>query len=326
MISSKFDFKVFKNKKVLLLTHEHADLDAFCSAAIFNKILNQNKIKSVVAVPSHINEQTTDFAKNYGVDFVRKPIIINYDYLFLFDLNDFHQLGGIEEQFANLDLNFIKNNVFVFDHHDTKIKLKIKKENLFINKNAFSTTQILYDLFSNLFDRDMFFYCALGLIEDTGLFLTGSAKFFEIFSICLSNSKKSYSELLYVAKPKSNRGEKIAFLKSLQTLKVYKIGEIVVVSARVSFFQSVIATKLLEFADITLVAGKENKLVNMSLRAESYFKEKNNFNLINDLLTPLQKEIGGVIGGHSGAAQWKGNFNEEKLIEKSIFILRKKFN
>jgi len=314
-------FSSLKNQKVLLLCHEHADLDSVCSAAIMQRILKSKKINSVIGVPAHANEQASNFFLREKINFVAKPDLEKYSAVLCFDFNDFDQLGALREEFELL-LNKKAIRVLSFDHHIAE-KTSIDSTSVFVKK-AFSTTQLLLDTFSPLFDLKCFFYCALGLIEDTGHFSVGDEKLFLDFSKCLSLSKKSFAEVLSFSKHIVKKGERIALLKAASRTEINEINDVVVASSTVSFFQSQAATKLLDFgADISLVSGFDERanLSVLSCRANSLFKQEKKFNLVRDLLVPLQSRIGGEIGGHSGAAQWKGNYDYLLVLQESMSIL-----
>ncbi len=321
---AKLDFKKLKKKKILLLCHENADLDSFCSATILQQILKKHKIKSTIGVPSHINEQAVIFATKEKINFLQKPNLKSFDQIFLLDFNDYDQLGSLREQFVFLQ----KNNSFSvisFDHHVVE-KRSIDASKIGVSKK-YSTTQLLLDFFKKDFDKKMFFYACLGMLEDTGHFLVANKKLFDDFSFCLDNSNKEYYEVLELTKPLMDKGKRIAFLKAAQRAKIVDIGNFVAVFSKVSFFQGQVATKLLSFgADISLVFGQDLRTNNniLSCRADSYFKEKNNFNLVSDLLVELQKRIGGEIGGHSGAAMWKGEAIEEVVEKSCLEIIEQK--
>ncbi len=323
-MKSQISIQKFKNKKILLLTHENADLDAFCSTAIFQKYFKKNKIPSVIAIPSHINEQTLEFAFKEKISFQKNPNLENFDTICIFDFNDYEQLGVLRKIFVELRKKK-KFEVITFDHHE---KEKRSIANGFINPNALSTTQILFDLFGKEFDKKMSAYACLGMLEDTGRFLVGDKSFFNAFSKCLDNSEKTYAELFGLAKHKAPEGEQIAFMKAIQRAKINKIKDIIIITSQLGFYQGAAATKLLEFgAQISLVVGKEKKgSTHLSGRADTTFKEQKNFNLMKDLFIPLQKIFSGEVGGHSGAAQWKGKANENNVLKEALKILEKKLN
>lgn len=321
---AKFNFSKYKNKNILLLCHENADLDAISASAILQLLLKQKNIDSEIAVPSHINEQASAFAKKQKIKFITSPNLKKYDQIFLLDFNDYDQLGKLREQFTILQKQK-SFEVVSFDHHVVE-KRSIDTSKIGVS-NKHSTTQVLFNLFKKDFNEKMFFYACVGMIEDTGHFIVGDKELFSDFSFCLTHSNKSYNEILLFTKNKMDKGKKLAFLKTAQRAEIFEINDFIIAFSNVSFFQGAAATKLLSLgADVSLVYGiseKENSSI-LSCRADSYFKEKNNFNLVNDLLKELQKNLGGEIGGHSGAAMWKGNASEKIVKNNCLGIIRKK--
>jgi len=324
VVKPRFDFSSLKKKKILLLCHDNADLDSFASASIFHLILKKKGVNSNIGVPSHINEQSLNFSFKERISFTKNPNINLFDTVFLFDFNDFDQLGKFKSSFI-CALNSKNISVISFDHHVPE-KGSIDSKARFVGK-AFSTTQLLYHFFKKEFSPIMYFYACIGMLEDTGHFIVGDNSLFEDFSFCLSKSKKEFLDVLSFSKTIVPRDERIAFLKAAQRAKIISIKDFVIVTSELSFYQSPAASKLLDFgADVSLVAGREEKtgITTLSCRADSVFKGKNNFNLVKDLLSPLQKNLGGEIGGHSGAAQWKGNVDPQKVLSLCVLIIEKR--
>ena len=319
--------RLCRGKKVLLLGHENADLDAAASCAIFQSFLESKRISSVIAFPSHLNEQALRFLSSERIPYVLMPDLLGFDLIFLFDFNGFEQLGKLRRDFEQFSSDG-RFSVFVFDHHVLEEKSIANGDNAFIDESCVSTTQVLADLLGDFFSNQMHFWNCLGIVEDTGHFLVGNNGSFASFAKSLALSKRSFSDVLFFTKHSFDFGERIAFLKAAQRAQIVKSSKAIIVFSKVSFFQGATATKLLNLgADITLVAGAERKndLTILSARAETNFKEVNNFNLVRDLMVELQKQIGGDIGGHSGAAQWKGSVAPEKILKIAVGILKKKF-
>jgi len=315
-----------KQKNVLLLCHDNADLDSFASAAMMQRYLKKNKIKSSIGVPCHINEQALHFALEEKISFSVHPNLEEYDLVLLFDLNGFEQIGHLREKFTQL-VKSKRLKAIVFDHHVPEKDSICDYGSGVINENAASTTQIVYNFLDTL-DNKMFFWNCIGLVEDTGHFLVGDESTFSDFATSLKSSKKTYAQVLSFTKHKLPDDERMAFLKAAQRANIQKIGEVIVVTSELSFYQGAAATKLLDFgAHIALVAGQEKgELTTLSARAETEFKEKYKFNLVKDLLVPLHKKFGGELGGHSGAAQWKGKVQPSLILQTCISILKRKLS
>lgn len=314
-------------EKVLLLTHENADLDAFASAAIMQRYLKKKKMNTTIGVPSHINEQAFKFAFEEKLSFVVNPDLKEYCTIIIFDLNDYEQLGKLRKQFVNMQKKKCFE-VYAFDHHEIEKRSIVKGKNAFVSPNAISTTEVLYNVLGkNNFDKKMCFYLCIGILEDTGHFLTGSKEGFEVFAKCLNASGKKYSDLLAITKHKVPDNERIAMLKAAKRAKIHKFRETIVATSNLSFFQGQAATKLLEFgADISIVAGTDKHgVTSLSGRVDTAFRDSKNFNLMIHLMKPIQKKLGGEIGGHSGAAQWKGEASPQTTIALTVSILSKRF-
>ncbi len=313
--------------KILLLMHENADLDAICSTAIMQRYLKSKKVDAKMGVPSHMNEQSLRFAFKEKLSFIINPHLDSFDSIIIFDMNDYEQLGSLRKEFTALQKKK-RFDLFVFDHHEIEKRSIVRGKKAFVNPKAISTTQVLYEsLGKKVFDKKMCFYVCLGIMEDTGNFMTGTVNSFIDFAECLKKSGKKYADLLEIRKQKIPANERHAFLEAAKRSSLYNFNGVVVAVSYLSFYQGQAATKLLDFgADITLVAGTDKRgITSMSGRADSAFKTSKKFNLMTHVFKPIQKKFGGEIGGHSGAAQWKGKVNEKTILVESLEILSGKF-
>jgi nanoRNase/pAp phosphatase (c-di-AMP/oligoRNAs hydrolase) len=315
-----------KNKCVLLLTHEHADLDSFASASMMQIFLSEQKIDSIIGVPSHINEQAKKFADFFRISYVLNPILKDFEIVLIFDFNSFEQLGPLKKNFVEL-YNKKDFEVVVFDHHVLKKTCIGFGGRCVLDENMVSTTQLIYNFLDTFSNPNFFFFNCIGILEDTGHFLVGSDKCFLDFSVSLKKSKRVYVDVLFFTKTEFDNSQRIALLKAAQRSNITQIKDFVLITSKVSFYQSFVATRLLNFgAHIALVAGCDRSGVcTLSARADSVFKEKNNFNLVSDLLLLVKDKLGGEVGGHSGAAQWKGKSSPEEVLRVSNNILKKRF-
>lgn len=349
-----------RKKRILLLAHDNADLDAVCSALIFKEFLKKNKISSMMGIPSHINDRAQHLCFAQKVSFQVNPNLKDFDLVLLFDFNSPEQLGRLRKSFEEL----LRQKCFgamAFDHHVAERDSLVKGKNAVLDDDCVSTTELLYNLLDEVkpgrvlrvlakcslpgqlsklnsvpqnqrfcsdkyFTKQMHFLNCLGIIEDTGHFLVGDSKAFSSFSDSLKKSGKKYSDVLEFSKIQILSDERIAFLKAAQRAEIQQIRDAIVVTSFVSFYQGAAASKLLDFgAHISLVAGQEKDgLTVLSARAESEFKESRKFNLMKGLMIPLKSEIGGDVGGHSGAAQWKGKAAPEKVLQTALELLKKK--
>ncbi|VVB74979.1 DHH family protein [uncultured archaeon] len=319
--------KKLKRKSVLLLCHENADLDSFCSAAMMQRFLKKKMINAFIGIPSHINEHAQSLALREKISFYINPNLPVFNVVILFDFNHLEQMGRLGKSFEAL----MKCNCFevmAFDHHVPEKGSIVHEKNAIISDKCVSTTQLVRNFLDIFEDSEIDFLNCLGIMEDTGHFLVGNSESFESFSSSLKNSGRSFAEVLAFTKHNLKEDERIAFLKAAQRAQILKLGSAIVAVSELSFYQGPAASKLLDFgAHIAVVAGQEkNELTILSARADSEFKENNKFNLMKHLFVPLQEKLGGAVGGHSGAAQWKGKAGVGEVKRVAIEILKRRFN
>ncbi len=315
-----------RKKNVLLLCHENADLDSFCSAAMMQRFLEKKKINAFVGVPSHINEHAQSLALREKISFYLNPNLPVFNAVILFDFNHLEQMGGLGKSFeALMKCNCFE--VFAFDHHVPEKGGIVHGNNAIISDKCVSTTQLVRNFLDIFKNSEVDFLNCLGIMEDTGHFLVGDTESFASFASSLKHSGRSFAEVLAFTKHNLKEDERIAFLKAAQRAQILKFNSTIVVVSELSFYQGPAASKLLDFgAHIAIVVGQEkNELTVLSARADSEFKENNNFNLMKHLFIPLQEKLGGAVGGHSGAAQWKGKASIGEVKRVAIEILKKRF-
>ncbi|MEI7961515.1 MAG: DHH family phosphoesterase, partial [archaeon] len=202
MVSKKVSLKELilkcKKKSILLLTHENADLDAICSALMFQEFLKKNKIKSVIGVPHHINDRAQHFCFNEGISFQLNPNLNEFNLVVLFDVNGPEQLGRLRKSFEELK-SCSCFELMVFDHHVLEKDSIVFGMNAFIDETCVSTTELLAKILGSKMSRRMHFLNCLGIIEDTGHFMTGDVDSFESFSSSLKFSNKNFADVLFYA-------------------------------------------------------------------------------------------------------------------------------
>ncbi len=103
------------SKKVIILTHAGADVDAFASAAIFSLFLGKN---SKIGIPDHINLNAKALAENTNTQFEINPDISDFDAIIIVDLNSYEMLGSLKKSVMDY-----KKPIYVFDHHEKSAKI-----------------------------------------------------------------------------------------------------------------------------------------------------------------------------------------------------------
>ena len=309
------------SKKVLILTHAGADVDALASAAIFSLFLGKN---SRIGIPDHINLNAKALAENTSTDFEINPDISNFDALIIVDLNSYAMLGSLKDSVMNY-----KKPIYVFDHHEKSDKAMTFSEGSIINPKAASTTEIIYDLFKKQkikLTKEMCVFIAVGLVTDTAHFLVADSKVFLIMYEMLKKSNKAFYEIVSLFKVPVDSALKIAKLKAAKRVKIYKISDYIVVTSDIGAYESDSAMAFVRLgADIAFAGDCEEGKVKISGRANNKFIKESGFDLAKHIFIPLGRKFNGEGGGHAGASAFNGKANTLEEVFSECLALTKEF-
>lgn len=309
------------SKKVLILTHAGADVDAFASAAIFSLFLGKN---SRIGIPDHINLNAKALAENTSTDFEINPDVSNFDSIIIVDLNSYEMLGSLKESVKNY-----KKPVYLFDHHEKSDKTINFSRGSVLNPKAASTTEIIYDLFKKQklkLTKEMCMFIAAGLVTDTAHFLVADSKVFLIMYEMLNKSNKAFYEIVALFRVKVDPALKIAKLKAAKRVRIYKISDYIVVTSDIGAYESDSAMALVRLgADIAFAGDHEKGKVKISGRANNKFIKDSGFDLAKHIFIPLGNKFNGEGGGHPGASAFNGTANSLEEVFSECLSLTKKF-
>ncbi|MFH1239675.1 MAG: DHH family phosphoesterase [Candidatus Diapherotrites archaeon] len=291
-----------RGKKVLILAHAGADVDAFASAANLSLFLGKN---SVIGIPDHINLNAKALAENTNTRFEINPDVSKSDALIIVDLNSYEMLGTLKNSVMNYN-----KPIYVFDHHEESDKTMTFSKGSIINPKAASTTEIIYDLFKKqkiTLTKEMCVFIAAGLITDTAHFLVADSKVFLIMYEMLKKSNKSFYEIVSLFQLKVDPALKIAKLKAAKRVRIYKISDYIVVTSDIGAYESDAAMALVKLgADIAFAGDCEKGKVKISGRANNKFIKETGFDLAKHIFIPLGSKFKGEGGGHPGASAFNG--------------------
>lgn len=154
-----FENLINNANKVLITSHEYADVDAVCSCQMMKLILKRafNKDSEIV-IDTAISKQLSPFS--YKVN--REGVSLDFDLAICLDIPTLDRLGKMKEVAMNA------KNIINIDHHD--LNSKFGKVNL-VEEFSSSTCETLYQLclanYPNVVDFDLAKYAFAGIITDT---------------------------------------------------------------------------------------------------------------------------------------------------------------
>ncbi|MEK6973258.1 MAG: DHH family phosphoesterase [archaeon] len=318
----KFPFSSIYGKKVLLLIHRSADVDALSSSASLYLIL-KDKCDVSIGIPDSINSEAKNLAKLYSIPYLINPDLSAFDKIILLDLNSLDMLGSLSDSFANS-----KAEKFIIDHHEYSKEI-VPRANAFIDADAISTSTILFNIFNAnkiSYDKNVAQLLLCGIITDSGNFYHADKEtFIDVYEL-LSKSEKSYSEMLNLLSLEHHYSEKIARLKAMCRLSIFRVNEYIIVFSHIGSFSADIAQLFIKIgADVSIVFSEISKTeLVLSARANIPIQQKESFDLVHDVIEPLQKRFSGRGGGHSGAAAFECNGNLEDVRSSCLELIKKR--
>lgn len=298
-----------KGKKIIIMPHAGADVDAIASAGALFLALKK-KFKPKIIVPEHISLDAKALAEKLSIPFeVNTDKIDSFDGIILVDLNSEEMLGSMKEAVLSS-----KKPVFLIDHHLKPKKLFILENFSLINENRVSSTEIVFELLKeNNFpiDSKISSLLACGIITDSAGFTVADPKTFFVMSLLLKKSKRSFFELKQLFFVPMDESQRIAKLKAAKRLNMLKLGKHLIVTTKVGSFEADAASALIRLGASLAFAGNSDKgRIRISARANNSFVNETGIDLVKDVLSGIEKEFKGNSGGHRAAAAFNGKGKE----------------
>lgn len=325
-----FDLDTLKklvSDRVLLFCHLNTDPDCICSAYAFKELVNI--IKPATEVRIILTGGASNLSKiiieTLGIKTVEEMSINTANVLIILDTPTLRQLGDWEEKIAKAETP----KIFV-DHHAPLHETQRLTTLLFVDENASSTCEIIYNLYrkfgvtpSSVVARALL----IGIAFDSKHFTIGKAKMFRVVSELLELDG-TIEEVLSLLRLKSVRSERIARLKACQRMQMIKVEDWILTTSYISSFQASAARGLISLgADISVVAGINGgraRELRVSLRATDRFYSKTSIHLGRDIAIPLGKEFNGVGSGHPTSAGINAEGDYLEILRRAVELFSDK--
>jgi len=329
MLYSKFKklIKFLKNKNLLILTHDLADLDGFVSTLalklFFNQILKNQKIYITF---SELSKNLKDFKINFSKRFPDFEWSCNEDIDFssveAIIIIDTNNLDLVKFP-SNLDIQKLNTPMIFIDHH-LNLNKKYKNNNIALNliyEDFSSTAEIIFELFDS-YKIDIpiayRYLLAAGILTDSGFFKYANNNTIRRLSKILTD-KLALQGMIPLLESKSNVSEKIAKIKGLQRVKLIKIGEWLLGISSVSSYSASVATMLINIGfDVSIVYSQEKNDFRITTRAKKEVCLKTGLHL-GKILSEISKGKG---GGHDSAASLSGKEDLDIYLDEIINKLK----
>jgi nanoRNase/pAp phosphatase (c-di-AMP/oligoRNAs hydrolase) len=335
MSHSKFeDLKtLLTNKKILITSHDSADIDSYASCVVFNYFLKKCWNTCPFLFFSEISSSTKEFINKFtqnfpNIDLPLKNEIPSLDSeicLFI-DTNNLDQINFPD------NFTLIKSEIpFLFiDHHynlNKDYKNNLKRFNI-IDENYSSTAEIIYQLceyFSLKLPISYRYLIIAAILTDTGFFKYANKNTFKRMAKLLGD-EIAYQNILPLLVRDESMPERLAKIKSLQRLTITRIKHWLIGVTHVGSYEAIVATLLINIGfDVGIVYSEKKNSFRISTRAKKQICLEHNLHL-GKIMEEISEDYGGSGGGHDGAASFNGTIQLPEILNSLIAKIKQILN
>ncbi|MHA1688693.1 MAG: DHH family phosphoesterase [Promethearchaeota archaeon] len=321
--------------KILLTTHDHADIDALASLIVFKHILTlafQEKKKFTLHIRFSKSSQIYlhKFQQKFpeiSIELEAHPLSSPIDVIIILDTNNLNQIAFMRE------LTSIPQYYpyFFIDHH---VPTTMKQDNNLTEFNLIlpqfiSTSEIIWEI-SKILDiklpNSFKFLLLSGLLIDSGYFMYGNNDTIKRAALLL-NEDILIKDVYEMLEEEPSLSEKIAMIKGLQRLKLMKKKGWLIGISHVGSHEADLASLLVKIGcDVSLVYSKKRrKHFRISMRAKMKLCDQHGLNL-SEILQSVSGKCNGNGGGHPCAASLNGLKSLERTVEEILKKILKILN
>ena len=296
-LRSKFEefLSEYKDKKLLILSHINADLDAVCSSLVLNKYLKNSEWRVFEKMDEPANILHTK--KAIPFKFYTKGEEKEFDGVVILDSSSWRMVPPVPRE----------NIVLVIDHHHPKEDPVVGKYTL-RNPDSPSTAQILYEL-GTVNSKEQAELVSIAIISDTARFKVADANTFEALGTLMSKYSLSYLDLLSFGSPEPTLNSKLIVLDALKSIKSITYKGYLISTLKAKRQESFVSSQVSELSDIVFVAKKENGVVKVSSRARPHVDID-----LSEIMREVGKHFNSSGGGHPKAAGCFANSNSREEV------------
>jgi nanoRNase/pAp phosphatase (c-di-AMP/oligoRNAs hydrolase) len=317
----------FKKKRILLLSHSRADIDAIASSAALFFALKKNNSVSI-GIPDCISLSAKSLAKSLGIKCQINPSTENFDILILLDFNSKNMLGSMRGQIEKFS-----GKIFLVDHHAGSNEKIALAANTVIDDSYVAVSEMIFEWLKKSrfkIGKKTAAALACGIIEDSAHFMVADKKTFSMMAELIEKSGKNIHQIFLLYKNPLDTGKKIAMLKAAERAQIFKAGNIVLAISQVGAFEAESAMAMIRNgADIAFVGNSEKGILKISGRASHFALQTAKIDLAKNVFQKLGVFFSGSGGGHAGAAAFTGKSETigeplQKCIDLTMEFLKAK--
>ncbi len=305
-------------KRVVILTHRHADVDAYCAAYGVAYLLRRLRkgLRVTVVTPEGLSIPAQRVNLSYPVRLTQTTSFEDVDLTVVVDTGNPELLAGLREPLAEA-----KCLTVFLDHHSLISSVETVADYVLLDESATSTSEIIHNLLTvqNVpVTKAVAQVLLIGILADSRhLKLSTAHTVQSAANLCQRGASIGLAaEILSGIRDSS---ERIARLKGAQRVLLYRLGDWVVALTEVGSYQASVARGLVDLgADFAVAMGENKQEVRCCLRAAQQFYEVLGVHLGRDIAESVANHFGGVGGGHPTAAAFTVNADIESILKEIL--------
>ena len=292
---------LLKDGRKAVMVHGNADVDALGSAYALARLFPE----ADVFAPSGMDRVARTVAERLGITVLEECVLADYDKVAIVDTSSPEQLETDQP---------VPSDAVVIDHHVPTGRWDGRPA--LIDGSRVSCCEIVLDLYTHLGrvpDRDVGLALLAGMITDSGSFRFADPRLLRSFADVMGMCGIHMDEAMALTKAPESISERVAVLKSMESMKFDRIGQYLIATSLAGSFESSVCRALLDAgADVAFVCSQRDDSFRLSARATQEAVRKGLS--LGSILADVGGETGTAGGGHDGAAGVSGIGDAEAML------------
>jgi len=313
---TRFPFLEPKNlHSAAVVCHRNADADAYLSAYALARLVTAlaPDCRVDIVTPGGMTLLTQKLSRRFPYATLEKSDE-EYDLYVAVDVGDEELLSDWKEKIRGA-----KGVRVLVDHHPLRDNLSYDR--VIVDEGATSAAEVVFSIFQELgviVDSDTAQALLEGIMFDSSHLAIASPQGLRAV-VKLMDAGADVAIARKELRSEPDYGEVLAKLKGAQRLKIYRVGDWVVVTSTVGSFQAHVARALVYLgADLAIVGGESDGETRFSLRSTQRFLDGSRVQLGTLVAAEMSKRLGGHGGGHATAASFSTPSGEEEAMEATL--------
>ena len=293
----------YSGKKIAIVTHNKADVDAISSAYAISRAIPD----SVICTNEEMRQGAKMLAEKLGIKVQSLDSLKKQDYEGLVVVDTSTYVLTPEAKGWRI--------LLILDHHQNSGK-DMDGEFEIIESDSPSTAEMCARLLPEI-SKEVAFGLCVGIIADAARFKAARAATFETLGRLMRLCGGDYGEMLSYAEPEPVIEAKLAMVNCIKKMDYVYAAGYVIATSEASSNESDAASLISEAADVAFVAKWKDREqeTRISARARPSVKVS-----LSDVMKEAGEALGGAGGGHAKAAGAALKAHTQEALKKCVEI------